>query len=258
MTHNSLLKNTLRTSWTAEIPGTSFKAVRQQEVGLSPATLLKIYKQCVWPIFEYGSFSTTTTSDNKISQIQQLQNKFIPLALHLPKYICTKLLHDSTGLPYVKDRLFSCATKTLDRIAQNPLVKVSISHNRLNPAWDRYAIICSPFWYSLSLVKVKFCTLTSTNIVTKHACQHNSFWRSWCDSSHVPLISLKLETFLWQFWHIFLAPLTWLFKAHFIASKWLSMTNRFLAILTSLSTEANILITLSKQTFPGLKNNHYY
>ena len=106
--------------------------------GLSPATLIQIYKQCVRPIFGYGSLSTITTSDNIISQIQRLQNKFIRLALRLPKYICTKLLHDSTGLPYVKDRLLSCATKTLDRIAQNPLVEASISQNRLNPAWDRF------------------------------------------------------------------------------------------------------------------------
>ena len=33
----------------------------------------------------------------------------------VPKYICSKLLHDSTGLPYVKDRPLSCATKSLDR-----------------------------------------------------------------------------------------------------------------------------------------------
>ena len=36
-----------------------------------------------------------------MSKIQQLQNKVIRLALRLPKYICAKLLHDSTGLPYV-------------------------------------------------------------------------------------------------------------------------------------------------------------
>ena len=95
-------------------------------------------QQCVRPIFEYGALSTITTSDNIISKIQQLQNKFIRLALRLPKYICSKLLHDSTGLPYVKDRLLSCATKSLDRIAQNPLVEESISRNRLNPAWDRF------------------------------------------------------------------------------------------------------------------------
>ena len=95
--------------------------------------------QTMYPTnIEYGALSTITTSDNIISKIQRLQNKFIRLALRLPKYICSKLLHDSTGLPYVKDRLLSCATKSLDRIAQNPLVGESISRNRLNPAWDRF------------------------------------------------------------------------------------------------------------------------
>ena len=106
--------------------------------GSNPSTLIQIYKQCVRPIFEYGSLLTIIASDNIISKIQQLQNKFIRLALRLPKYICPKLLHDSTGLPYVKDRLLSCATKSLDRIAQNPLVEESISHSRLNPASQRH------------------------------------------------------------------------------------------------------------------------
>ena len=106
--------------------------------GPSPATLIQIYKQCIHPIFEYGSLLTITASDYIVSKIQQLQNKFIRLALRLPKYICSKLLHDSTGLPYVKDRLLFCATKSLDRIAQNPLVEESISSNRINPAWDRF------------------------------------------------------------------------------------------------------------------------
>ena len=96
--------------------------------GPSPATLIQIYKQCVRPIFEYGSLSTITVSDYIIRKIQRLQNKFIRLALRLPKYICSKLLHDSTSLPYVKDRLLSCATKSLDRIAQNPLVEESIGN----------------------------------------------------------------------------------------------------------------------------------
>ena len=84
--------------------------------GSSPSTILQTYKQCVRPIFEYGSLSTITTSDTIISKIKRLQNKFIRLALRLPKYISVKLLYDSSGLPYVKDRLLSCATKTLPRI----------------------------------------------------------------------------------------------------------------------------------------------
>ena len=116
----------------------------------SPATLIQIYKQCVRPIFEYGSLSTITISDNIISKIQRLQNKFIRLALRLPKYFLPKLLHDSAGLLYVKDRLLSCATKSLDRIAQNPPVEASISSNRLNPAWDRFPTplsVIRPFRY---------------------------------------------------------------------------------------------------------------
>ena len=102
----------------------------------SPSTLIQIYKQCVRPIFEYGSFSTITTSDHIISKIQWLQHKCIQLALHLPKYIRSKLLHGSYGLPYVKGRLLSCVSKSLDRIAQNPPVEQKICSNRLNPAWD--------------------------------------------------------------------------------------------------------------------------
>ena len=106
--------------------------------GPSPFTILQIYKQCVRPIFEYGSISTITTSDTIISEIQRLQNKFIRLALHLPKYISVKLLHDSFGLPYVKDRLLSRATRTLERITANPLIEESISSSTVNPAWDRF------------------------------------------------------------------------------------------------------------------------
>ena len=110
--------------------------------GPSPSTILQIYKQCVRPIFEYGSLSTIT-SDTIISKIQQLQNKFIRLALRLPKYIGVKLLHDSSGLPYVKDRLLSCETRTLERISKNPLVEESITFNRVNPAWDRFPTLLS-------------------------------------------------------------------------------------------------------------------
>ena len=114
--------------------------------GPSSSTILQIYKQCVWPIFEYGSLSTITTSDTIISEIQRLQNKFIRLALCLPKYINVKLLHHSSGLLYVKDTLLSCATRTSERISKNPLVEESISFNRVNPEWDRFPtpllIIC--------------------------------------------------------------------------------------------------------------------
>ena len=89
------------------------RLLAKKKWGPSPSTLIQIYKQCVRPTFEYGSLSTITTSDHIISKIQRLQHNFIRLALRLPKYICSKLLHGSSGLPYVKyvtDRLLSCAS----------------------------------------------------------------------------------------------------------------------------------------------------
>ena len=47
--------------------------------GPSPATLIQIYKQRVRPIFEYGSLSTITVSDNIISKIQRLQTNLFGL-----------------------------------------------------------------------------------------------------------------------------------------------------------------------------------
>ena len=120
---------------------TRYQCVRltvNKKWGPSPSTILQIYKQCIRPIFEYGPLSIITTSDTIISKIQWLQNKFIRLALRLPKYISVKLLHDSSGLPYVKDRLLSCATRTSKRISKNPLVKESVTFDRVNPSWDRF------------------------------------------------------------------------------------------------------------------------
>ena len=114
------------------------RLLTNEKWGPSPSTILQIYKQCVRPSFEHGSLSTITTSDTIISEFQRLQNKFIRLALRLPKYISVKLLHDSSGLPYVKDRLLSRATRALERISVNPLVEESISSNKVNPAWDRF------------------------------------------------------------------------------------------------------------------------
>ena len=57
----------------------SLRLLANKKWGPSPSTLTQIYKQCVRPIFEYGSLLTITTSDYIISKIQRLQNKFIRL-----------------------------------------------------------------------------------------------------------------------------------------------------------------------------------
>ena len=76
-----------------------------QKWGPSPQTILQIYKQCVRPIFEHGVISTMTVLDTVITKLQNLQNSFIWLALRLPRYISSRLLYETSGLPYVKNRL---------------------------------------------------------------------------------------------------------------------------------------------------------
>ena len=151
---------------------TSYHRIRlsvNKKWGPSPSTILHVYKQYVRPIFEYGSLSTITTSDTITSKIRRLQNKFIRLALRLPKYIIVKLSDDSSILPYVKDRLLSCATRTLERISKIPLVEESITCNRVNPAWDRFPTLLS----IICLVSL-YITMTYTGDISKHPIAHET------------------------------------------------------------------------------------
>ena len=104
----------------------------------SPETILQIYKQCVRPIFEYGIVSTVTVSETVITKIQRVQNSFIRLALRLPKYVLVHLLHEASGLPYVKERLIPVGQNHLARMHANPLVEHTINSAKTNIAWDKY------------------------------------------------------------------------------------------------------------------------
>ena len=106
--------------------------------GPSPETILQIYKQCVRPIFEYGIVSTITVSETVITKIQRVQNSFIRLALRLPKYVSARLLHEASGLPYVKERLISVGQNHLARMHANPLVEHTINSDKTDIAWDKY------------------------------------------------------------------------------------------------------------------------
>ena len=106
--------------------------------GPSSETILQIYKQCVRPTFEYGIVSTITVSEAVITKIQRVQNSFIRPALRLPKYVSARLLHEVSGLPYVKERLTSVGQNHLARMHANPLVEHTINSAKTNIAWDKY------------------------------------------------------------------------------------------------------------------------
>ena len=114
------------------------KILVNKKWGPSPSTILQIYKQCVRPIFEYRIVSTITVSKTVITKIQRVQKSFIRLALHLPKYVSARLLHEASGLPYVRERLITVGHNHLARMHANPLVEHIINSARTNIAWDKY------------------------------------------------------------------------------------------------------------------------
>ena len=71
--------------------------------------------------------------------------------------------------------------------------------------------------YFTHIVKVKLVLTHLITVLTKHACQHNSFWGSRCVSSHAPTISLKPVLFT-AISALFFGIDTSLFRAHFITS----------------------------------------
>ena len=112
-----------------------FKDIGQQKVGSKSHTILQIYKQCIRPIFKYGIVSTITFLETVITKIQRVQNSFIRPALRLPKYVLAHLLHETSGLPYVREILIKVGQNHLARMHANPLADNSA---RTNIAWDKY------------------------------------------------------------------------------------------------------------------------
>ena len=98
--------------------------------GPSPTTILQIYKQCIRLTFKYGIVSTITVLESVINKIQRVHNSFIRLTLRLPKYVPARLIHEASGLPYVRERLITADQNHLARLHANPLL-LSIQYNQL-------------------------------------------------------------------------------------------------------------------------------
>ena len=136
--------------------------------GPSPETILQIYKQCVRPIFEYGIVSTITVSETVITKIQRVRNSFIGLALRLPKYVSARLLHEASGLSYVRERLITVGQNHLARMHANSLVEHTINSARTNIAWDKYktpiSILKPPDWSTDTNYKMQENEVTLVNV----------------------------------------------------------------------------------------------
>ena len=72
-------------------------------------------------------------------------------------------------------------------------------HGRLIPKMPQALPVIlatrSLLFYFAHIVSVKLAHPHLLIILIKHACHHNSFWGSRCDSNHAPTVSLKLVHF---------------------------------------------------------------
>ena len=84
------------------------------------ATLIHLYKTYVQPLFDYGSISFLTSNTQRL---QKIQNEFIRLSLHLPRYIRTDLIHEAAGLELVTDRLTVLNKRLFEKMSKLEGVK---------------------------------------------------------------------------------------------------------------------------------------
>ena len=72
-------------------------------------------------------------------------------ALHLPKYISVELLHDSSGLPYVKDRFLSLVQLGLEKDFQESFGKGVNNIQQGQPCVGSFSntALCNPSGQSL-------------------------------------------------------------------------------------------------------------
>ena len=97
----------------------------------SPSTILCKTNIRIWDRFYHNCFGNCHHQNTKS------QNSFIRLALR-PKYVSAGLLHQASGLSYVRERLITVRQNHLARMHANPLVEHTISSARTNIAWDKY------------------------------------------------------------------------------------------------------------------------
>ena len=73
--------------------------------GTKPEVILRLYKIYIRSLFESGSSSFVSAPKRELEKMQRVQNQAIRIALRLPAYLSIRLLHESSGLPMLLDRL---------------------------------------------------------------------------------------------------------------------------------------------------------
>ena len=95
--------------------------------GVDNKTLIRLYKVYVRPLFEYGSLSFLAAN---LNQLQRIQNEFLRISLRLPRYLRNELIHQSAGIPKLKDRLIELNCRLMQKMSVHETVKESINNSK--------------------------------------------------------------------------------------------------------------------------------
>ena len=105
------------------------RAVAALRKEASPNILVKLYKSILRSTFEYSSIAFINTASNHFEKLQHVQNICLRVALKLPAYTPTDLLHDAAGIPKIKSHLVEFSKKRLKKMSEkSTLVVELVSH----------------------------------------------------------------------------------------------------------------------------------
>ena len=100
--------------------------------GTEPRITIRLYKIYVRSLFESGSIAFIAASKAELEKLQKIQNAAIRTALRLPSYISIKLLHESSGLPMLQDRLRSLNSGLIKKMcSRNPDIQELIEEHQV-------------------------------------------------------------------------------------------------------------------------------
>ena len=99
------------------------RMVSGQKWGANSRTLLKLYKQYIRPVLEYGNVATCNATKTSLLCLQRVQNSAMRVALRATSWSKVKEMHDIAGIEPLTERLRSLCCKAKTRYGNSELIK---------------------------------------------------------------------------------------------------------------------------------------
>ena len=99
------------------------RVVSGRNWGANRRTLLKLYKQFIRPVLDYGHVSTYMAAGSGLELLQRVQNSALRLALRAHRRTSIAGLHAAAGMEVMAARLHTLKQKSVGRFADSECVR---------------------------------------------------------------------------------------------------------------------------------------